>query len=509
MGFLRNFSRQREFPRLPGLFGGDDAQAADLMAEKFASISSYYDFCKTGTPPKFPLEVFVEISNLCDLKCAMCVTFSALNSNRLKKLSAKRRGFIDNLELLNRLDEVLRHALVVHCFGYGEPTLHPKFGEILDSLVKYRVVIDFFTNGMHLTPSLVASLVDKKVQAITISFSGATKEIYENIYLGGKFEQVLAGIKRLADYKKEKKSHFPVINVNSLGFKEHIANLDPFVRLMAEHGVNVIHVKPIQPQRDVPQLYEHIAVPRPEIEVKAAMRAVELGEELGVKVDVSNYVRQALSDNRYQARMVRFRKLAAAKPSARPFGENPLSSFRESASTLEREKPQLAQPESVILGSGPDDFSRLQDIVQPEGGGEAGEFYCMEPFKTLYVLREGRTKPCCFSADRKRHMGDIAETDPLQVWQQGAFGDLRSNVVDGRYPKAVCGNCLKARAGPPNHFAGMTIAKYLSWYGTCYGDRLSKKLDAMDPRYMDVFKISSPDLIEKVRVRRRAPPPAP
>ena len=421
-------------------------------------------------------------------------------------MSAKRRGFIDSQALLTRLDEALHHALVVHCFGYGEPTLHPKFGEILDFLTRYKVVMDFFTNGMHLTPELVATLVDKKVHAITVSFSGATKDVYENIYLGGKFEEVLAGIKRLAAYKKQKNSEFPIIQVNSLGFKDHIANIEPFVRLMADHGVDVIHVKPLQSVHQVPQLYEHIAVPRVDIEAKAVRRAMALGEELGVRVSAVNYLRQALSDDdNYQSRMAQFRELAASNPTPRPYGENPVSSFRDDVQAVKPEKPQHDRPEPVMLGDDASEFSTLRDVVKPRGGGETEEvppFYCMEPFKTLYVLREGRTKPCCFASDARRHMGDIGSDDALEVWRQGAFASMRDNIVDVRYPKTVCGACLRKKSGPPNHFARLTVAKYLAWYRSGYGDDLHNKLLKMDARYLDKFKITSADVIAKVRSRR-------
>ena len=84
MGFVRNFLRDRAAARPPSLPDGNDLATPELVAEKFATISSYYDFCETGAMPRFPLEIFVEISNLCDLKCAMCATFSALSSKRLE-----------------------------------------------------------------------------------------------------------------------------------------------------------------------------------------------------------------------------------------------------------------------------------------------------------------------------------------------------------------------------------------------------------------------------------------
>ena len=48
-------------------------------AQKQQAIESFLDFIVGGEQPRWPLEVFIEVSNLCDLQCAMCHTFSALN----------------------------------------------------------------------------------------------------------------------------------------------------------------------------------------------------------------------------------------------------------------------------------------------------------------------------------------------------------------------------------------------------------------------------------------------
>ena len=170
-------------------------------AQKSSTVDSLLGFTEGGALPKWPLEVFLEISNICDLQCAMCPTFSALNPNRFKILKNNDRGLLSYEETAAPMESVLEHALIVHAFGYGEPTIHPQFREFISYLSRFEVMVDFFTHGMHLTEDMCEFLVQQNVVRITISFSGATQEEYENVYLGGDFQRVLTGIKTLAATK--------------------------------------------------------------------------------------------------------------------------------------------------------------------------------------------------------------------------------------------------------------------------------------------------------------------
>jgi len=66
--------------------------------QKLETIASFCNFLEGGNHPQWPLEIFLEISNACDLKCAMCTTFSALSPNRFLKLKSSERGFLETAD---------------------------------------------------------------------------------------------------------------------------------------------------------------------------------------------------------------------------------------------------------------------------------------------------------------------------------------------------------------------------------------------------------------------------
>ncbi len=81
---------RRTAPAEPGIQPG-----SRFREHKRQAIQGFLEFVHEGTQPPWPLEVFIEVSNLCDLQCAMCHTFSALNPKRFNIISHRHRGFFD------------------------------------------------------------------------------------------------------------------------------------------------------------------------------------------------------------------------------------------------------------------------------------------------------------------------------------------------------------------------------------------------------------------------------
>src|SRR5262252_7238654 len=161
------------------------------LAVKRQTVDSFLRFSRGGPPPAWPAEIYLEVSNVCDLRCVMCPRFSAFNPDRKTAIRETEPGFMGSHAAERSLRSLLEHALSVHVFGYGEPTIHPEFSTLLSEVAQYRVLMDFFTNGMHLTEALARQVVELSVHRITLSFSGATRETYESVYQGGDFDRTL------------------------------------------------------------------------------------------------------------------------------------------------------------------------------------------------------------------------------------------------------------------------------------------------------------------------------
>jgi len=368
-------------------------------AQKSSTVDSLLGFTEGGAPPKWPLEVFLEISNICDLQCAMCPTFSALNPNRFKILKNNDRGLLSYEETAAPMESVLEHALIVHAFGYGEPTIHPQFREFISYLSRFEVMVDFFTHGMHLTEDMCEFLVQQNVVRITISFSGATKEEYENVYLGGDFQRVLTGIKTLAATKKKYQSRYPSIDVNSLAFNHQIEKLPEFVRLMGEHGANAIHLKPLQTYDTIRELHTHSSIMRPEIEGKIVAEAKEIAAQFDLVLASEPYEQTAQIMSQHPDNPQQARHKGKEKLSTDSYEIKELKFVAKSLAKKEEIRASAREAEDDIAST------EFRDRVFQKNRGTP----CLEPYKTLYASFNGRVYPCCFKADSETPLGNLKE----------------------------------------------------------------------------------------------------
>ncbi|MFK8048482.1 MAG: radical SAM/SPASM domain-containing protein [Halioglobus sp.] len=433
--------------------------------QKTATVESLVSFAQGGELPKWPLEVFLEISNICDLQCAMCPTFSALNPNRFKILKNNDRGLLSFEQTSAPMESVLEHALIVHAFGYGEPTIHPQFKEFITYLSKFEVMVDFFTHGMHLTQEMCEFLVQQNVVRITISFSGATEEEYENVYLGGDFQRVLTGIKTLAETKKKYNSHYPSIDVNSLGFNHQIEKLPEFVKLMGEHGANAIHLKPLQTYDTIRELHTHSSIMRPEIEGKILAEAKRVAGQYDLILASEPYEQTAQVHN----------SKADSPQQARHKGSEQLSETSYEISELKFVSKSLEKKEEIRA------FAREQD--DPEDAKPTQRHFqknrgvpCLEPFKTLYASFNGNVYPCCFKADSNLPLGNLNNNSGEEIWNSKAWETVKENALKREYPSDICANCLKAQTYPKTHNLPMKLNQYSDWSARNFHRHLNEPL---------------------------------
>ncbi len=426
------------------------------LERKREAVESFLRFESGGERPRYPLEIFLEVSNVCDLHCVMCPPFSAFNPERARQVWFWSPGFLEVEAATAALEPLLEHALTVHAFGYGEPTIHPNFRAFLRHLSGYEVLIDFITNGMHLTEELVELVVELSVFEITVSLSGSTAELYENVYQGGDFARVLSGLARLRDARRAAGSAFPRVRINSLSFDHHVRELDRFVDLMAEHGVNCVGLtRLLEHAGMIPQLEGHAADFRtPEIR-EAVERARAAAAARGIELAIHPTIEEEMA-----------RASLPANPGAAGEAPLPILSFKETARGL----PVLpgvkvkSRKDSIDLEhDAPGEIRRRLVVEKPPGHGGDRPFYCMEPFKTFYLRRGGTVKTCCYMANDAPALGDTARWSGERIWTGSAYETVRDGILNGQYPMAACGSCLENRQAPQAHGVGGMIRDYLEW----------------------------------------------
>jgi hypothetical protein len=112
--------------------------------------------------------VNILVTNACNLKCGGCTQHCDL-------FHKKEKWFISIKQLQNNIEVLLQaNRGLVGIFG-GEPTIHPKFKEIIDLLSSYNHKFCIFTNGAKISnlPKNVTWVLNEKNKNSKKTFSAS------------------------------------------------------------------------------------------------------------------------------------------------------------------------------------------------------------------------------------------------------------------------------------------------------------------------------------------------
>jgi len=181
----------------------------------------------------YPLNVDLELSSICNLKCPMCETTSEEYNKKIKK------QFMEFSLVRKIIDEIRENVPAVRFALRGEATLHPQFIECIRYAKEAGIGdVSVVTNGSKLTPEFFEKMLLAGIDWITISIDGL-KENYEKVRYPLKFEDTLQKIKEIKRIKEKYHARRPVIKIQSVwpfvkdDIEEYYNLFAPYVDLIA------------------------------------------------------------------------------------------------------------------------------------------------------------------------------------------------------------------------------------------------------------------------------------
>jgi sulfatase maturation enzyme AslB (radical SAM superfamily) len=183
---------------------------------------------------KGKLKVILDISNKCNLRCRMChFSFDEIYYRPAQHMRP---------EMFERVAEStmpLAHTVILS--AANEPLMSPWFVEILEICARYRPPnLLFLTNAQRLNQKVADAIIRCGVTQVQISADGATKETYEYIRRGAKFEQLVENLKYLTRQKRLLGRTSPLLQFNLVLMQSNLEELPLFVDLAEEVGVEWI-----------------------------------------------------------------------------------------------------------------------------------------------------------------------------------------------------------------------------------------------------------------------------
>lgn len=158
----------------------------------------------------YPLLVDLELASVCNLRCPMCYTTTAIFK---EKVNTKLMDF----SLFTRLiDEIAGRVPAIRLSLRGEATLHPRFVECIRYAKEHGInEVSTLTHGGRLTPDFIHRICEAGLDWITVSVDG-TGETYESIRKPIKFATIVENLTQLKKYKEERGRHRPVVKVQGI-----------------------------------------------------------------------------------------------------------------------------------------------------------------------------------------------------------------------------------------------------------------------------------------------------
>lgn len=233
----------------------------------------------------YPRRLVLELTNACNLNCIMC-----------GRNAAEFHPTFFQMEWFDYLEQLFDTVEEVTLMGWGEPTVHPHFEEMLARINQHSAKKYFCTNGMRLD-SLTPAIFEHHVDLIGVSLDGATPETNNRIRRGSDLNKIVASLTEIERQKREMGVAYPYINFVFCAMKSNLHELPELVRLAASIGlqeVKVVYLTVFQKELEHETLWDDMERVR---DIFAQTTA--LGDELGVLIKLPHLSGEDPAGERY------------------------------------------------------------------------------------------------------------------------------------------------------------------------------------------------------------------
>lgn len=233
----------------------------------------------------YPRRLVFELTNACNLNCIMC----GRNAADFKLTSFDMEIFRSFEPLMDLVEEVT-------LMGWGEPTIHPNFNEMLEIINRHSARKYFCTNGMNLK-KVKDAIFDYNVDVFAVSLDGATDATNSRIRRGSDINKICDNLREIVDIKKVRGLKYPWINFVFCAMNSNIEELPDLVRLAHDIGieeVKVVYLTVFNETLMNESLWEKTDLVR-----SIFKEAIRLGKELNVVLKLPHISGEDIGGNAY------------------------------------------------------------------------------------------------------------------------------------------------------------------------------------------------------------------
>jgi radical SAM protein with 4Fe4S-binding SPASM domain len=179
-----------------------------------------------------PYYYFIDVCNVCNLRCPLCPTGNTTIARKQAMLSLEQYK-----EFFGKIKE---YALVVSMYNHGEPLLNPEVFSIIEHTHRNRVGTNISSNFNWPQPVDINDFMRSGLDYVTVSLDGVTQETYQQYRVRGDVTEAFDNLKRLLSARKALKSKTPFVEWQFIVFKHNEHEVDAARKLASEIGVDLL-----------------------------------------------------------------------------------------------------------------------------------------------------------------------------------------------------------------------------------------------------------------------------
>ena len=181
--------------------------------------------------------LYLEITNRCNLRCEMC----------FKQYWEDPEGDMDWGLFLKVLDdaEELPELEMIYFGGIGEPTVHPRFMDMVREVKKRGFALGISTNGFLLTDKRIEELVKLGLDLIYFSIDSVPTQPVDIGHIRPDYTS--SRIREIQEVKRKLGSDVPHIGVEVVATKENYQELPEIAHYVGSLGVDTLLISNLIP----------------------------------------------------------------------------------------------------------------------------------------------------------------------------------------------------------------------------------------------------------------------